>query len=102
MGLAGVRAVESAKLRTASPMMSRKLRLLGKQQQQQIQGSSNEASQTIGADINNAAAHAELLRAEQLSLQHNSQLAFYAQAKAQQIDNIQASLQRAIHSQATK
>jgi hypothetical protein len=83
-------------------MMSRKLRLLGKQQQQQIQGSSNEASQTIGADINNAAAHAELLRAEQLSLQHNSQLAFYAQAKAQQIDNLQASLQSAIHSQATK
>jgi hypothetical protein len=40
--------------------------------------------------------------AEQLSLQHNAQLAFYAQAKAQQIDNLQASLQTAIHSQATK
>jgi hypothetical protein len=35
-------------------------------------------------------------------LQHNSQIAFYAQAKAQQIDNLQASLQSALHSQATK
>src|ERR1700740_3216694 len=102
MGLGGVRAVESVKLKTASPMRGRKLRLLSEQQQQQIQESSNEASLTIGADINNAATQAELLRAEQLSLQHNSQLAFYAQAKAQQIDNLQDSLQSAIHSQATK
>jgi hypothetical protein len=79
-----------------------KSRLLSEQQQQQIQESSNEASQTISADINNVATQAELLRAEQLSLQHNSQLAFYAQAKAQQIDNLQASLQTAIYSQATK
>ena len=79
-----------------------KSRLLSEQQQQEIQASSNEVSQTIGADINNPAAHAELLRAEQLSLQHNAQLAFYTQAKAQQIDNLQASLQSAIHSQATK
>ena len=76
------------------------------QQQQQQQtvsdGSSNQASQTISPDVPNAAAQAELLRAEQLSLQHNGQLALYAQAKAQQIDNPQASLQSAIHSQATK
>jgi len=82
--------------------MSRKSRLLGKQQQQQIQEFSNEVSQRIGADIDNVASQAELLRAEQLSLQHNSQLAFYAQAKAQQIDNLQASLQSAIHGQTTK
>src|SRR5262245_6132418 len=76
-----------------------KLGLLNERhQQQQIQESSNQASQTIGADINNAATQAELLRAEQLSLQHNSQLAFYAQAKAQQIDILQASFQSAIHS----
>ena len=79
-----------------------KSRLLREQQQQQIQESSNEASQTIGADINNTAAQAELIRAEQLSLQHNSQVAFYAQAKAQQIDNLQASLQTAINGQATR
>ena len=79
------------------------MRLLNEQhQQQQIQESSNEASLTIGADINNAATQAELLRAEQLSLQHNSQLAFYAQAKAQQIQTLQASLQTAIHSQTAK
>jgi hypothetical protein len=66
-----------------------KSRLLGEQQKQQIQESSNEVSQTIGTDIPNGAAQAEFLRAEQLSLQHNSQLAFYAQAKAQQIDNLQ-------------
>jgi hypothetical protein len=57
----------------------------------QNQESSNQASQTIVPDIPNGAAQAELLRAEQLSLQHNSQLAFYAKAKAQQIDNLQAS-----------
>jgi hypothetical protein len=67
-----------------------------------IRGSLSQAPQTIGADINNAATQGELLRAEQLSLQHNSQLAFYAQVKAQQIDNLQASLQTAICSQATK
>ena len=76
------------------------------QQQQQEQAlsdaPSNQASQTISSDIPNAAAQAELLRAEQLSLQHNSQLAFYAQVKAQQIDNLQAGVQSAIHSQATK
>ena len=44
----------------------------------------------------NTAAQAELLRAEQLSLQHNAQLAFYAQAKAQQIDFLQADLQTAL------
>jgi uncharacterized protein len=35
-------------------------------------------------------------------LQHNAQLAFYAQAKAQQIDTLQAALQTAIHNQAAK
>jgi hypothetical protein len=45
-----------------------KSKLLREQQQQQIQESSNEPSQMIGADINNAATQAELLRAEQLSL----------------------------------
>jgi hypothetical protein len=81
-----------------------KSRLLSEQQQQQTlsERSSNQASQTIGTDINNAATQAELLRAEQLSFQYNSQLAFYAQAKAQQIDDLQVSLQSAIHSQATK
>jgi len=69
---------------------------------QQIEESSGQASQTIGADIPNGAAQAELLRAEQLSLQHNAELAFHAQAKAQQIDTLQASLQTAIQSQATK
>ena len=71
-----------------------KSKLLREQQQQQIQESSNEPSQMIGADINNAATQAELLRAEQLSLQHNYQLTFYAQAKAQQIDCLQARLQK--------
>jgi hypothetical protein len=47
-------------------------------------------------------AQAELLRAEQLSFEYNAQLAFYAQAKAQQIDSLQASLQSTIHSQAAK
>ena len=79
-----------------------KSRLLSEQQQEQIRESSNEASETIGADINNAESEAELLRAEQLSLQHGTQLAFYAQAKVQQIDTLQASLQSAIHGQATK
>ena len=57
----------------------------GQQQHQQTleEGSLNEASKAIAPDIPNAAAQAELLRAEQLSLQHNSRLAFYAQAKAQ-------------------
>jgi hypothetical protein len=64
------------------------------------QETSNQASQTIGVDIPNGAAQAELLRAEQLSLQHNAQLAFYAQAKAQQIDTLQAALQSAIDNQA--
>jgi hypothetical protein len=54
------------------------------------------------ADIANLASQAELVRVEQLSLQHDSQLAFYAQAKAQQIDLIQASLQTTINSQAAK
>jgi hypothetical protein len=40
--------------------------------------------QSIGPDLPNSSAQAELFRAEQLSLQHNSQLAFYVQAKAQQ------------------
>src|SRR5271165_5641817 len=52
-------------------------------------GSLNQASEAIGPDIPNTAAQAELLRAEQLSLQHNAQLALYAQAKAQQIDTLQ-------------
>jgi len=56
---------------------------LEQQQQRTLgDGSSNEASRTISPEISNAAAQVELLRAEQLSLQHNSQLAFYAQAKA--------------------
>jgi hypothetical protein len=63
---------------------------------------SQQPPESISPHIPNTAAQAELLRAEQLSLQHNSQLAFYAQAKAQQIDNLQASLQTAIYSQATK
>src|SRR6516165_1892061 len=58
--------------------------------------------QSTGPDLPNASAEAELLRAEQLSLQYNSQLAFYAQAKAQQIQTLQASLQTAIHSQTAK
>jgi hypothetical protein len=76
----------------------------GQQQHQQTleEGSLNEASEAIAPDIPNAAAQAELLRAEQLSLQHNSRLAFYVQAKAQQINILQASLRSAIHSQATK
>ena len=68
----------------------------------QNQESSNQASQTIVTDIPNGAAQAELLRAEQLSLEHNTELAFYAQAKAQQISTLQAALQTVIHSQATK
>ena len=68
----------------------------------QNQESSNQASQTIVADIPNGVAQAELLRAEQLSLEHNTELAFYAQAKAQQISTLRASLQSTIHSQAAK
>jgi hypothetical protein len=66
------------------------------------QAALNEASEAIDRDIPNTAAEAELLRAEQLSLQHNAQLAFYAQAKAQQIDALQAALQTALHNQAAK
>jgi hypothetical protein len=53
----------------------------GQQQHQQTlsEGSLNQPSEAIGRDIPNTAAQAELLRAEQLSLQHNAQLAFYAQ-----------------------
>jgi flagellar biosynthesis chaperone FliJ len=65
-------------------------------------GSLNQASEAIGRDIPNTAAQAELLRAEQLSLQHNAQLAFYAQVKAQQIDTLQAALQTALHNQVAK
>jgi hypothetical protein len=99
-GSAGLRAVESLKLEKRQSIWGRKFQQmkLGYHNQE----SSSQASQTIGADIPNGAAQAELLRAEQLSLQHNSQLAFFAQAKAQQIDILQASLQSAIHSQATK
>jgi hypothetical protein len=79
----------------------------GQQQQEQTlsEGSLNQASEAIGRDIPNTAAHAaqaELLRAEQLSLQHNAQLALYAQAKAQQIDTLQAALQTALHNQVAK
>jgi hypothetical protein len=77
----------------------------GRQQQQQqtlSEGSLNQPSEAIGRDIPNTAAEAELLRAEQLSLQHNAQLAFYAQAKAQQIDTLQAALQTALHNQVGK
>ena len=63
---------------------------------------SQQPSESISPDIPNTAAQAELHRAEQLSLQHNAQLAFYAQAKAQQIDTLQAALQTAIHNQAAK
>jgi hypothetical protein len=74
------------------------------QQQQQTlsEGSLNQLSEAIGRDIPNTAAQAELLRAEELSLQYNAQLAFYAQAKAQQIDTLQAALQTALHNQAAK
>src|SRR5215471_8149352 len=88
--------------RTARPMKGRKFQQIKLGYHQQIEESSSQASQTIGVDIPNGAAQAELLRAEQLSLQHNAELAFHAQAKAQQIDTLQASLQTAIHSQATK
>ena len=46
----------------------------GQQQQEQTlsEGSLNQASEAIGRDIPNTAAQAELLRAEQLSLQHNA------------------------------
>jgi hypothetical protein len=63
---------------------------------------SQQPPESISPHIPNTAAQAELLRAEQLSLQHNAQLALYAQAKAQQIDTLQASLQTAIHSQVTR
>ena len=56
---------------------------LKQQQQQSFKDThSYEPSESLGPDVPNTAAQAELLRAEQLSLQHNSQLAFYAQAKA--------------------
>jgi len=83
-------------------MKGRKFQQIKLGYHQQIEESSSQASQTIGVDIPNGAAQAELLRAEQLSLQYDTQLALYAQAKAQQIDTLQAALQTAIHSQATK
>jgi len=83
-------------------MKGRKFQQIKLGYHQQIEESSSQASQTIGVDIPNGAAQAELLRAEQLSLQRNAELAFHAQAKAQQIDSLQASLQSAIHSQAAK
>src|SRR6516165_7639048 len=46
----------------------------GQQQQTLSEGSLDQASEAIGRDIPNTAAQAELLRAEQLSLQHNAQL----------------------------
>ena len=61
-----------------------------------------QPSQSLAPDLPNAFGEAELLRAEQLSFQYHSQLAFYAQAKAQQIQTLQASLQTAIHSQTAK
>jgi hypothetical protein len=72
------------------------------QQQQQTLSEGSLGSEAIGRDIPNTAVQAELLRAEQLSLQHNAQLAFYAQAKAQQIDTLQATLQSALHNQVAK
>ena len=72
------------------------------QQQTLSEGCLNQASEAIGRDIPNTAAQAELLRAEQLSLQHNAQLAYYAQAKAQQIDTLQAALQTALHNHVAK
>jgi len=66
------------------------------QQQNLEERHSSKSSQSIELDVPNAAAQAELLRAEQLSLEHNGQLALYAQAKAQQINTLQASLQTAI------
>jgi hypothetical protein len=93
--------------RQKEKVLARIVRLANEELQQQQQQTAtqpalNQPSQAISPDVSNAATQADLLRAEQLSLQHNSQLAFYAQAKAQQIDNLQASLQSAIHSQATK
>ena len=84
-----------------------KSRLANEEEQQQQQqtlseGCLNQASEAIGRDIPNTAAQAELLRAEQLSLQHNAQLAYYAQAKAQQIDTLQAALQTALHNHVAK
>ena len=86
---------------------SRKTRLANEEEQQHQQqtlseGCLNQASEAIGRDIPNTAAQAELLRAEQLSLQHNAQLAYYAQAKAQQIDTLQAALQTALHNHVAK
>jgi hypothetical protein len=43
---------------------------------------SQQPSESISPDIPNTAAQAELHRAEQLSLQHNAQLAFYAPGKS--------------------
>jgi hypothetical protein len=49
----------------------------GQQQQQTVTVPLlNQPSQALSTDINNAATQADLLRAEQLSLQHNS-LAFF-------------------------
>ena len=80
-----------------------KSRLANEERQQQHQqtlreGFLNQPSEAIRRDIPTA----ELLRAEQFSLQYNAQLAFYAQAKAQQIDTLQAALQTALHNQVAK
>jgi hypothetical protein len=69
--------------------------------QQQQQKDVFDAS--IEPDIpGDPATEAELLRAQQLSLQRNDLLASYAQAKAQQIDSLQAALQTAIQNQSAK
>jgi hypothetical protein len=79
------------------------MRHLEQEQQQTLRDKfSDQPTHTVCPGDTNSAAQAELLRAEQLSLQHNSELAFYAQAKAQQIGNLQASLQTAIHNKTAK
>jgi hypothetical protein len=70
-----------------------------RQQQQQKDGFDASVDPNILDDL---ATDAELLRAEQLPLQRNDLLASYAQAKAQQIDSLQAALQTAIQNQSAK
>jgi hypothetical protein len=78
------------------------LKLRSGQQQSLSATLSDQTAHTVDPGNANSTAQAELLRAEQLSFEHNTQLASYAQAKAQQVDSLQASLQSAIHSQAAK
>ena len=79
----------------------RRQRLDNLEQQQQQQKEVSDASIHPGI-LDDPAADAEFLRAQQLSLQRNELLASYAQAKAQQIDSLQAALQTAIQNQSAK